>query len=357
MHELRVLTVIRDGAVLDEAMAREFNVLDINHDGVINLEEAKHIMGELGFPVGGKLSEGDLAAVFSKFDLDSSGTVSTDEFTAFYKYLKARAVFITFDTDNTGALEKEEFVKVLLKLGHKSGDEDVDEMFSTYAVERVIPFSMTQTQAINLEQFLQLYFADPDDFPLAYLYEDPGVSADIALENGLDASLAKQFKKFDQRKSGGLDSADCQRMMKKMGFPVGDDFEEIFARFDVDGGGTIAPDEFTPLFKYVDARALFLKCDKDHNGALDKGELTKVLKKLGHKCKKADVDVIFDAYDKDRDGSIDLTEFMELFLTNPEDFPLAGDGAEEEAAALVAARRSVTVRPPRLELRLRLILD
>ena len=76
------------------------------------------------------------------------------------------------------------------------------------------------------------------------------------LETGseLDKSLLKEFKKADKDKSGALDKAETKKLMKKMGFPAGDDFDDLFSKCDRDGNGEITQDEFEALHTYVQSR-------------------------------------------------------------------------------------------------------
>ena len=102
---------------------------------------------------------------------------------------------------------------------------------------------------------------------------------------------------------------------------AGDEFNHIFTRFDVDSSGSISKEEFGALHKYVQARAMFKSFDKLGAGSLDKKATTKALKKMGHKCKKEDVELIFEHYDANSSGGLDVEEFMELFTAHPCDPP------------------------------------
>ena len=151
-------------------------------------------------------------------------------------------------------------------------------------------------------------------------YDGPPLPSGPAPPAGalLNGTVLKDFKKADRDKSDALDADETKRLMKKMGFPAGDDFDTVFAKFDADGNGAITQDEFEALHKYIQARATFVKFDKDKSGALDRGEATKLLKKV---CVwKDDIDSIVAMFDHDQDGMINLDEFMEMYerVTNVE---------------------------------------
>ena len=123
--------------------------------------------------------------------------------------------------------------------------------------------------------------------------------------------IKKEFKKFDKDKSGGLDKRETKVFLKKVGCPVDDDFEDLFARFDVNHSGTLDAEQFEHLRNYATARAMFHTYDRDKNGSLDMGETKKLLKKLNRST--ASVETVFASVDKDMDGGISVGEFMTLY--------------------------------------------
>lgn len=61
----------------DEAQEM-FDVVDTDHDGMINPEELTHLWARTGDPI----TPDDLAEIFGKADIDGDGLISFDEFVA-----------------------------------------------------------------------------------------------------------------------------------------------------------------------------------------------------------------------------------------------------------------------------------
>ena len=121
----------------------------------------------------------------------------------------------------------------------------------------------------------------------------------------------KAFKLADEDKSGSLDEEETRRVIQELSFAPGDDFDELFDRFDPDNSGTIDTQEFEQLYLWMQARAAFQKYDTDGNGRLDRKEANEMLQ--GISVWTSDIDVIFKMFDKNGDGDIDVSEYMELY--------------------------------------------
>merc|ERR1712000_752439 len=85
-------------------------------------------------------------------------------------------------------------------------------------------------------------------------------------------------------------------------------FKDVFALFDKDASGTITAHE---------TRAAFNVFDKDGSGTISAEELRQVMKSLGENLTDAEIDEMIAEADKDRNGTIDYEEFVQLLSPKP----------------------------------------
>lgn len=85
--------------------------------------------------------------------------------------------------------------------------------------------------------------------------------------------------------------------------------QQILARFDADGSGTIDLVELSSIVRTAQA---FARYDTDDSGAIDIDELREALRKLGLRAGTEEVGALFSRYDADGNGSIELHEFAVL---------------------------------------------
>ena len=98
---------------------------------------------------------------------------------------------------------------------------------------------------------------------------------------------------------------------------------------DIDGNGEIDLDEFIVLLrqkktgKYAkmtfdeELKKAFDIIDTDGNGDIDADELSSIMKKLGEKLSKQDIEFMIRAVDIDSDGTIDFEEFKTMMKIAP----------------------------------------
>ena len=80
--------------------------------------------------------------------------------------------------------------------------------------------------------------------------------------DAMSKDAKKKFMKSDRDKSGALDKVETQRLIKKMGYPVDSDFDEVFAQFDDDASNTITLDEFAGMYHLLEERKREAKLSK-----------------------------------------------------------------------------------------------
>lgn len=262
-----------------------FALGDIDDNGTLDLEEFIGVMYPSAATIAGRLRSQyqDINAVkkaFAKIDLDGDGKVSKDEMgkSDVFNSQEIDALFTLGDADNDGQIDFEEFIGVL------------------YPVV---------TQALGK------------------------ITRDI--HNINDAKFV--FGCMDHDGDGLL----SQEEMRKSGTKFSQvEIEAIFAVGDINGDGEIDLDEFINVmcptattlisrikdqFKSVqDMEENFKLMDIDCDGRISKDEMMQ----FGNFNQQA-VDAVFDLGDADRDGQIDLQEFVGVMSTcTPRPYTMGG---------------------------------
>ena len=160
-------------------------------------------------------------------------------------------------------------------------------------------------------------------------------------------SLKKLFDEFDSDKSGDIDRAEIRKILlhvfKTMGVNkevTEQDIDGFIKDFDHDKNGNISWDDFTnnehciTFFNhYVPPKVLpenvimpvdmiFQKYDKDKNGTLDLKELKNCLQDVfatlgvNKVATESDVKLFFKDYDNNADGSITREDFLKVYAIN-----------------------------------------
>lgn len=84
---------------------------------------------------------------------------------------------------------------------------------------------------------------------------------------------------------------------------------------DINHDGQITYDEFVKFCDETERSlwTLFQSIDRDHNGKLDKSELSQAFERSGVAVSNARLDRFFGYIDKDHDGKIDFPEWRGMF--------------------------------------------
>lgn len=109
-----------------------FEIFDKDGDGEITYKELGSVIKSLG----GAPTEEELKEMISELDEDNSGTIDFSEFLILMKrYMQdldtekdIRDTFHLFDNDCDGVLNAKELQNVMLTLGEKMTDEEIEEM-------------------------------------------------------------------------------------------------------------------------------------------------------------------------------------------------------------------------------------
>ena len=86
---------------------------------------------------------------------------------------------------------------------------------------------------------------------------------------------------------------------------------DMLSACDINHDGQISYDEFVQFCNETEKElwTLFQSIDRDHNGNLDKSELSQAFEKAGVAVSNARLDRFFGYIDKNHDGTIDFPEW------------------------------------------------
>jgi len=229
----------------------------------------------------------DVQTQFRKYDADGDGVVTEEELLA-------------------GMTEGREFTRDQAKLAFELADTNSDGK-------------------IDISEFVYLMFPSAKEAiaNLRKAFKGP-------------ADVSKKFKQWDANADGRLSFEELKEAAGKDSskFLSDEDVNAIFIVGDVNQDGEIDEEEFSRLmvpsvadivakFRYAhktvdDVRKAFKTFDKDGDGAIDRGELHKVLTNYKFNFSDQEVEIVFKAGDIDNDGCINFEEFMYLMCPSTE---------------------------------------
>ena len=139
------------------------------------------------------------------------------------------------------------------------------------------------------------------------------------------------FKLFDKDGDGVITVDEIYQVFTDLGFKdyAKKDVKKMVKAVDVDGNGTIDLDEFISLLRtkrtgkyanmtFVDElKAAFKVFDTDGNGEIDAEELATIMKALGEKLSKQDIEFMIRSVDLDDNKAIDFKEFSKMMQLAP----------------------------------------
>ncbi|CAG9530181.1 unnamed protein product [Cercopithifilaria johnstoni] len=102
------------------------------------------------------------------------------------------------------------------------------------------------------------------------------------------------------------------------------------------------------MLKEEDLREIFKEFDMNGDGCIQKDELNALMVKIGQRPTDDELNAMFNAADKDKDGNIDFDEFLSIAYANPlslslkavfEELDLDGDGCITRSELRTAFQR------------------
>merc|ERR1711973_305018 len=134
--------------------------------------------------------------------------------------------------------------------------------------------------------------------------------------------LRDAFLEFDQNSDGFISKEELSSVMSSFGYNVSQkELDEMVKLVDADGNDLIDFHEFSTLMEgylaVVDVdqeiRNLFTIIDANQDGFLSAKEIRSMMKKLGEKPRKKDIQKMMKSADKNGDGKISYDEFKDMF--------------------------------------------
>ena len=183
----------------------------------------------------------ELKAVFDEYDVDRSGKVTLDEFTAALKKKKEASKPRPGEKSTLAQRQSQEGVSILdLSEGifHEmdtDGDGDV-----SFAELLKLMFKFARPDEIEL----MLTWVAPEPEP------EPEPKAELSAE--AKQMINSIFKLYDKDKSGALSVQELKKALEKTGIDV-EEIADMFKEYDEDGNGEISRTEFAKLMESTGA--------------------------------------------------------------------------------------------------------
>ena len=133
--------------------------------------------------------------------------------------------------------------------------------------------------------------------------------------------IKEAFDIFDINKIGTIDIYELKTAMRSLGFdPTKNELMEITKEFDRNQTGRIGFPDFMEAMskKYIERNPteLILKAfklfDSDGSGRISLKNLKRVAKEVGENVSDDELQAMIDEFDKDQDGEINETEFLNI---------------------------------------------
>ncbi|KAG2441419.1 hypothetical protein HYH02_010007 [Chlamydomonas schloesseri] len=121
-----------------------FAMFDRDGDGTVSTKELKDVFSNLGV----ELSDEEISDLVTQVDLDASGTMTLVEFCILMAKTglvpddpeaELRAVFNAFDEDKSNHISMKELQAIMLKLGEKLADDEVETIFKEAGCTSIDP--------------------------------------------------------------------------------------------------------------------------------------------------------------------------------------------------------------------------
>mmetsp|Transcript_38397 Transcript_38397/g.90634 ORF Transcript_38397/g.90634 Transcript_38397/m.90634 type:complete len:998 (-) Transcript_38397:84-3077(-) len=158
-------------------------------------------------------------------------------------------------------------------------------------------------------------------------YQFKKLQRDKATKNHLN-DLRELFDFYDEDGSGGIEREELGELLAQMGqHKSAEELDRLFKLMDADQSNTVEFEEFAVVImanrkskRDMDPIALADRMwkvfDKDGDGSIEVTELSETLKSLGQNWDTADVDRFFQDIDKDGSGAIEKDEFVDFIMEN-----------------------------------------
>jgi Ca2+-binding EF-hand superfamily protein len=220
-------------------------------------------------------------------------------------------MFALHDLDGGGSIEVNELEQLLFKLGLDKND--APEMMRLYDPDG--------SGGIDVDEFTVMIAQSHCKRQLSQLTKTK------------EAELRKVFESIDEDSGGSIDAEEMGIAMRRQGIDMSaKDLEETISGYDDDGSGRIGFPEFCKMMllqqgdsgKRVDVHLfslaekenfaeIFDSINKTGSGEIGLAEFGQAMVQAGVEITPAEVSNVFEAFDEDNSGTIDLQVSMETF--------------------------------------------
>ncbi|KAI3712249.1 hypothetical protein L1987_70800 [Smallanthus sonchifolius] len=137
------------------------------------------------------------------------------------------------------------------------------------------------------------------------------------------SEMRSVFDKFDRDKDGKISRSEYKAILRALRQGGTErDVQKIFEVADLDGDGFIDFKEFMELqrkgggVKAIDVQSAFRTFDLDGDGKISVEEVYELMKRLRERCSMQDCQKMVRVVDSNKDGVIDMDEFMTMMTQN-----------------------------------------
>jgi calcium-binding protein CML len=245
---------------------------------------------------------------FGLFDKNKDGRISRDEFRSALNNMGIKlngaeldSVIRSVDTDNDGGIKYKEFIKKLQVYGANCVSEEQQILNSVYENIKKLGYS--------LDEVFQIFDRDSDGVinrqDLMDSFNNFGL--------GLSASdIQKIMKLIDSNRDGAIEMNEFRRVFER----------ELEIKDQTKGFKLNWKDElFNKINNAVktyglDLSEAFASFDKNHDGRISKSEFIDVFREMGVSLTKDQTDELWNSMNSDRDGFISYVEFVSQFRSS-----------------------------------------
>lgn len=133
-----------------------------------------------------------------------------------------------------------------------------------------------------------------------------------------DPALLPLFRKVDKDNSGTLTTHELRTALVNGDWTTFDPhtIAMMIRMFDSDRSGTISFPEFCGLWRFLaDWRSLFDRFDRDHSGSINLVEYQNALTSFGYRLSNGFIETMFRTYDKRGEGSLSFDLFVQSCIS------------------------------------------
>jgi calmodulin len=302
-----------------EEVVSAFKSMDLNGDGALNKQELMEGMNSFGK----NFSQEEVANVFAMADINSDGEINYAEFVSMlfpaassalakfrskHQSLKnAKEVFNSYDYDGDEEISYEELVAGM------GGDYTANEINAVFAMG-----DTDQDGKISFLEFAKIMVPCTNEALAKFWKCFNNVS-----------SVRQAFQKLDIDKDGQISQQEIIQGMSSAGLKLSSsEIETLFILGDRDNNGQIDFSEFAQIMipsageriaklkkcfrSRSEIEAAFHRFDTNKDGAISFNELKSGLSSSGIHFDDQEVETVFALADRDCDGEVSMSEFVNL---------------------------------------------